>query len=63
MGKRYFFITFYYGASEKTFENGVIEVTPLEWQKQRPRDQYVLNSWQEISEAEYLSAEWDDCRV
>lgn len=61
--KRYYFITFWYGASEKTMENGVIDVHPLEWQNKRPRDQYVLNGWQEIYEDEYMRANWEDCRV
>lgn len=55
--KKYYFITFMYGASEKTLQNMTIERHPLEWQKSCNKfypGQYVLTDWKEISELEYM---------
>lgn len=54
--KKYYFITFLYGASDKTFQNNVIDEHPLEWQKYTNKSyptQYVLQSWREITKNEY----------
>jgi len=60
MIKKYYFITFMYGASEKTLENMVIDEHPLEWQKyanKSHRGQYILKDWKEITEEEYKKFE------
>jgi len=54
--KNYYFISFMYGASEKTLENAVIDEHPLEWQKYSNKSypgQYKLKDWEEISKEEY----------
>lgn len=53
-----YFITFMYGASEKTLENRVIAVHPLVWQKEVNKQypgQYVLKDWKKITRTEYES--------
>jgi len=55
--KKYYFITFMYGASEKTLENKVIDEHPLEWEKYANKSypgQYKLKDWKEISKEEYF---------
>jgi len=53
---KYYFISFIYGASEKTLENNVINEHPLEWQKSANKSypgQYILKDWKEITKEEY----------
>lgn len=55
---KFYFITFMYGASEKTVSHTVISEHPFDWQKGANRSypgQYVLLNWKVISEEEYLS--------
>lgn len=54
--KKYYFVVFYYGASEKTLENDVFDEHPLKWFREankRYPGQYVLKDWKEITEEEY----------
>lgn len=53
---KYYFVSFVYGASEKKFYNGLLNIHPLEWQADANDsypDQYVLMHWQEISREEF----------
>jgi hypothetical protein len=55
-GAQCYFISFMYGASEKTLTNDVIEENPLKWQRRVEKShpgQYVLKDWKEISKEEY----------
>lgn len=52
---KYYFISFMYGASEKTLENTAIDEHPLEWQKYVNKSypgQYKLMDWKEITREE-----------
>lgn len=56
MESKYYFITFMYGASQKTLENDVIIDHPSKWQKEANKSypgQYVLKDWKEITKEEY----------
>lgn len=53
----FYFISFMYGASEKVMCNTVTNVHPLTWQVDANKSypgQYVLVSWQQISEEEFI---------
>ncbi|MER2061454.1 MAG: hypothetical protein ABS894_00835 [Aerococcus urinaeequi] len=54
--KNYYFVSYMYGSSQKTHENGLIEEHPLHWQATCEKNypgQYVLKGWKEITKKEY----------
>lgn len=54
--KKYYFISFMYGASEKIVENRVIDESPFDWQKRVNKTypgQYILMNWIETNKEVY----------